>query len=145
MPNRRTKVIIDINLWISYLINNNYRWLDNLIKCKKIELIFSDELLSEFIDVVKRPKLSKYFSYDDINRLLLIIKNYASFQKVCSNIEICRDRKDNFLLSLAADSNANYLLTGDLDLLEIKQIHKTRIITINQFKEIFKENLSINP
>ena len=111
MPNRRTKVIIDTNLWISYLINNNYRWLDNLIKCKKIELIFSDELLNEFIDVVKRPKLSKYFSYDNIKRLLLIIKNYASFQKVCSNIDICRDRKDNFLLSLAADSNSNYLLT----------------------------------
>lgn len=40
----------------------------------------------------------------------------------------CRDEKDNFLLALAIDSKADFLLTGDKDLLEIKKIGKTRII-----------------
>ena len=53
------KIILDTNLWISFLISK-------LIEDKRIILIFSDELLEEFIDVVSRPKLKKYFSKKDI-------------------------------------------------------------------------------
>jgi uncharacterized protein len=44
-----------------------------------------------------------------------------------------RKKKDNFLLSLAIDSNATYLLTGDKDLLVVNKIGKTKIITVSQF------------
>lgn len=43
----------------------------------------------------------------------------------------CRDSKDNFLLNLAIDSKADYLVTGDSDLLDIEVIESTEIITIN--------------
>jgi uncharacterized protein len=52
---------------------------------------------------------------------------------VKTEITVCRDAKDNFLLSLAVDSAADYLLTGDNDLLEIKEILNTEIITISSF------------
>jgi predicted nucleic acid-binding protein len=45
----------------------------------------------------------------------------------------CRDPKDNFLLELAIDGNAHFLLTGDNDLLDIKQIGKTSIIKVQDF------------
>ncbi|MFN8431438.1 MAG: putative toxin-antitoxin system toxin component, PIN family [Spirosomataceae bacterium] len=41
--------------------------------------------------------------------------------------------KDNFLLSLAVDSMADYLITGDKDLLELVNINKTKILTMSQF------------
>lgn len=44
---------------------------------------------------------------------------------------------DNFLLNLAFDSNADYLVTGDNDLLEIKSISKTRIISLRDLEELF--------
>ena len=50
-----------------------------------------------------------------------------------SNIEVCRDAKDNFLLNLAIDSKADYLITGDTDLLIIEKIKKTNIITFTEF------------
>ena len=50
---------------------------------------------------------------------------------VTTDIKKCRDPKDNFLLNLAIDSQADYLVTGDNDLLEIKSIGITKIITIN--------------
>jgi hypothetical protein len=54
MENKR--IILDTNLWISFLITNQFTELDELIETDKIILIFSDELLAEFIDVVSRPK-----------------------------------------------------------------------------------------
>ncbi len=52
-----------------------------------------------------------------------------------SNVEICRDKKDNFLLKLAKDGHADYLITGDNDLLVLNPFEQTKIITIRQFKE----------
>jgi putative PIN family toxin of toxin-antitoxin system len=62
----------------------------------------------------------KYFDVEDVENLLLKIKNRAAFVNVTSNADACRDAKDNFLLSLAIDSKATYLITGDKDLLVLK-------------------------
>ena len=55
--------------------------------------------------------------------------------KVSSGLDVCRDKKDNFLLNLACDSKADYLVTGDKDLLEIKSLNKTKILTLSELKE----------
>ncbi len=55
-----------------------------------------------------------------------------------SVVTICRDTKDNFLLALAKDSNADYLLTGDKDLLVIKKFGETKITTISAFIDLTK-------
>jgi len=135
MASKLLKVIIDTNLWISFLITKSHSQIDNLLINKKIRIVFSEELLTEFFDVIQRPKLNKYFSPNDIKELLDMFDFYGDLVKVKSRIEQCRDPKDNFLLSLAVDSKADYLLTGDNDLLEIGQIGKTRIQTITEFTE----------
>jgi putative PIN family toxin of toxin-antitoxin system len=68
--------------------------------------------------------------------LLELIEHYADFISINSNVKVCRDENDNFLLSLAKDSSANYLITGDNDLLVLNQFEKTRIITIAEYKLI---------
>ena len=98
-------------------------------------MIFSKELIDEFISVANRPKFRKYFSPTDIEDILETIGEYAEFVNVKSAATICRDPKDNFLLSLSIDSQADYLLTGDNDLLVLKKINKTKIITIAEFFE----------
>jgi len=135
MASKFLKVIIDTNLWISFLITKSHSQIDNLLINKKIRIIFSEELLTEFFDVIQRPKLNKYFSPNDNKELLDVFDFYGDLVKVKSRIEQCRDPKDNFLLSLAVDSKADYLLTGDNDLLEIGQIGKTKIQTITEFTE----------
>jgi uncharacterized protein len=57
---------------------------------------------------------------------------------VSSEINECRDFKDNFLLNLAIDSKADYLITGDSDLLVITKIRKTKITTWSDFIEELK-------
>jgi putative PIN family toxin of toxin-antitoxin system len=101
MPNKPLRVIIDTNLWITSLIKKDQERLTALIFSKKIILVFSDELLLEFLTVCQRPKFKKYFSYFDTVSLLNTIEEYAEFINVKTVTNICRDTKDNFLLSLA--------------------------------------------
>jgi len=49
--------------------------------------------------------------------------------KVTSNVDQCRDQKDNFLLNLAIDGRADFLITGDADLSVLGKINETRIIS----------------
>jgi len=88
--------------------------------------------------VVTGPKFQQYFSDQDIQKLLRAFDNHAIIIKTKSNIDICRDFKDNFLLNLAIDSKADFLVTGDNDLLDIAQIEKTKILTIRELKDKLK-------
>jgi len=135
MRNLKSRIILDTNLWISFLISKDFSKLDEIIFSKKSILIFSQELLEEFLEVAKRPKFRRYFAQTDIEELLETIDEYGEFIVVKSKIEICRDAKDNFLLSLAVDGKADFLLTGDQDLLMIEKIGKTNIKTISSFFE----------
>jgi putative PIN family toxin of toxin-antitoxin system len=133
MPARKNRIIIDTNLWISFLLSRNFPKLDQIILDKSTILLFSDELLEEFIDVAVRPKFRKFFSTEDLLILLNHIENNCEFVKIVSEISICRDSKDNFLLALAKDGHATYLITGDKDLTSIGKFEDTKIISIAEF------------
>ncbi|MCB9227331.1 MAG: putative toxin-antitoxin system toxin component, PIN family [Chitinophagales bacterium] len=130
---RKSKIILDTNLWISFLITKNLNSLDKLIINGNIQLVFSNELLEEFVDVVSRPKFKKYFTKKDIEKVLKLFEEYGILVKVKSDVKICRDEKDNFLLNLSIDSKADYLISGDKDLLILEKIEKTKIITFSDF------------
>jgi uncharacterized protein len=52
-----------------------------------------------------------------------------------SVVNVCRDANDNFLLALAKDADADFLLTGDSDLLVLEIFRGTKICTIRDFIE----------
>lgn len=131
------RIIIDTNLWISFLISNKLNELDLLIDSGAITLIFSNELIEEFLEVTNRPKFKKYFKNTDIDALLNQIQNHGELIKVKSNVNICRDEKDDFLLNLSIDSKADYLITGDNDLLILGKIKRTNIISWSDFLSKF--------
>jgi hypothetical protein len=130
MPVKKDRVIIDTNLWISFLLTKNYSKLDDLLSGNKIILLFDQHLISEFIEVAKRPKLKKYFTAADLQKILTFISFHAEFIEVINEVKICRDPKDDFLLALAKDGKASHLLTGDKDLLVIKKFGKTKITSM---------------
>jgi putative PIN family toxin of toxin-antitoxin system len=133
MQNKVSRIIIDTNLWISFLITKDFTKLDEIIFSGKGVLVFSKELLDEFLEVAKRPKFRRFFSLDDIEEMLETIDEYADFVNIQTKTEVCRDPKDNFLLSLSVDWKADFLLTGDKDLLDLTKFVETRIITISDF------------
>mgnify|MGYP002623482834 CR=1 FL=1 len=62
MVNEPERIILDTNLWISFLINKDFSKLDELLFSRKCILVFSEELLEEFVEVVQRLKIRAYFS-----------------------------------------------------------------------------------
>ena len=109
--------------------------MDQLFSIGKVTLLFSQHLLDEFIEVAARPNFKRHFFVTDLQSLLLKTGKHAEFVDVRTMVIICRDSKDDFLLSLAKDGKATHLLTGDKDLLEIKKFGKTSIITVAEYLE----------
>jgi len=136
MPKRIKRVIIDTNLWISFLITNNLNILSELFLFERFQIIFSDELFNELLDVARRPKFKKYFDEKSVQLLIENISEKLEFIEVASAITICRDLKDNFILALSIDGNADYIVTGDKDLLSLNGFKGKKIITINEFIKI---------
>lgn len=133
MRKKVDRVVIDTNLWIAFLITKDFRKLDQRIREGEIKLLFSLELMEEFLAVAERPKFKKYFSKEDLASLIELFDVYGEVVDVKSTASICRDNKDNFLLALAKDSKANYLLTGDKDLLDLKKYGRTSILKITDY------------
>lgn len=129
------RVILDTNIWISYLISKDLEWIDNFFKQDDFDLIFSDRLIEEFLNVAKRPKISKYIKSVKLTEIVEKFNDYGLLIETTSSIEKCRDPNDDFLLELAIDGKANYLITGDKDLLILEQIDNCQIITLLEWKE----------
>ena len=141
MPkNKPLNLIIDTNLWISFIISNKQNLLDPLLLSKEARLLFSKELIAEIQQTITKPKLKKYFETNALEEMLSTFEPFIDLIKVESIVTICRDAKDNFLLALAKDGKAEYLLTGDKDLLELKKFGKTKIETITAFIDETKKN-----
>jgi putative PIN family toxin of toxin-antitoxin system len=133
MQSQRDRVIIDSNIWISFLLTGDFLKFDKIIADNDLVIILSQELVDEFIEVTQRNKFKKYFNLNDVENLLLKIKTRAVIVQVNSKVTACRDPKDDFLLSLAVDGEATHLITGGKDLLVLKKYGKTKILTATEY------------
>jgi len=86
---------------------------------------------------LNRTKFSKLISKDIIDEFYLLSRNIFEFVEVNSEVNICRDPNDDFILELCKDCNADYLVTGDNDLLVLEKFENTKIITFNKFIEMY--------
>lgn len=127
------RVIIDTNLWISFIISKKLTVLDAFLFSNKITLLFSTELLDEINLTITKPKLKKFFKGKALDLMLSRLEPFIELIEISSSINICRDPNDNFLLELAKDGQADYLLTGDNDLLDLHKFELTKIMTIISF------------
>lgn len=137
---RSKKVVLDTNTWISFLISKKSNGLFELIRDKQIVLLFSEELIQEFIKVSQRDTFKNYFSANQVSILLKSIEQYSVLITVTSDLNICRDINDNFLINLSMDGKADFLISGDKDLLELEKIEGTKITTLKKLFEIFEKS-----
>ena len=70
--------------------------------------------------------------------MLLTFESMIELIQVKSKVQVCRDTKDDFLLSLSKDGKAHFLITGDKDLLSLNRFRKTDIVTFSQFIKVLE-------
>lgn len=128
MSNKKLKVIFDTNVWISFLIGKRLSKIKKHISNGGITIVITEQLLNEIILITGREKLKKYFPEESVNELIELLDTIAEKVDIKPTHFINRDPKDNFLLDLIDFSNADYLVTGDKDLLEHNPFKTAQIL-----------------
>jgi uncharacterized protein len=100
----------------------------------KGDIVYSSETLSELIEVFNRPKFDKYVSLKERQSFI------KDFQKAAIPIfaqplstPICRDPNDDKYLALALAAKAQFIVTGDLDLLVLNPFNNIDILKSSDF------------
>lgn len=130
------RVVIDTNIWISFLIGKSLTGLSDEIISGRITVLFSDELFAELIEVLQRPKFKKYFNATAIEKLIILLYDRVEWIEISQYFYDCRDKKDNFLLDLSVSGHADYLVTGDDDLLILNPFYGIEIVSYQTFQAL---------
>ena len=130
---KEPKVVIDSNVLVSILKGKpSLSLIYILFKEERFKLVISAEVLKELSAVLYRPHLK--IDSRDIKELFRLIKAKAiRIDLPPPFIDACRDPKDNFILELAIKARADFIVTGDKDLLVLKSFHSIPILTTHQF------------
>ena len=137
------RLVVDTNIIVSGLITSGTppaKILD-AVHNKKITLLISDEVLSEYLRVLEYPHIRKYKKITDetISHLTALFINETERVEILTHITKSPDPDDDKFLSLAVKGQADFIITGDkADLLSHKEISGIKIITAREAVEKFK-------
>jgi len=132
--------VFDTNVLISTLISRGKpRELWNEVLEGKIRLELSNELLKEFNEVIVRPEFKKYLRRSSLTRFRRILLEKANITRVKVRFaQITEDADDNIVFEAAYCSGAEYIVSGDNDLLRLKEFKGIKIVTVDEMLKIFK-------
>ncbi len=136
------KIIIDTNVLVSALIQRNYPnfILDNYVLENLVQVCISTDLFKEYLEVLNRPKFSKY--HDFVNKaeyVLAQIEARATKFYPTIRLEIIGDCADNRLLELAVESKADFIITGNTNDFIMADFKGTEIVTPKEYWDNYRE------
>jgi putative PIN family toxin of toxin-antitoxin system len=128
MPDEHIKIVLDANIWVSFAIGKRMIELERVLQDNNIRVFVCSQLFVEVDETLSKPKLRKYVSAE---RQKVLLNYMASCVTATAEAHATRSRdpKDNFLLDLAEAVAADFLVTGDGDLLVLKRHFDTAIIS----------------
>jgi putative PIN family toxin of toxin-antitoxin system len=132
------KIILDTNVIVSGLISNSIPTIlvYNFVLTKKVEICLSDEVFSEYLDVLNRGKFTKYDDFRSKAQIVLNrIKEVATYYITEHKIDVLKDLGDNKFLELASSSSADFLVTGNTLDFTLSEFECTKILTPRQYWE----------
>lgn len=126
------RIVLDTNVAVSAIINNGKpRKLLWLGISGKYQILMSKEILDEVSEVLQRPKFK--MTGDDIMRIILALVESSEEVQIRSHFQvITNDPDDNTIVSTAYDGNADYIVSGDKDLLDLENFRNIRIVTVDK-------------
>jgi len=131
------RVVIDTNVFVSSFFGGNPRKIIDLWKAEKITLCLSNVILDEYIDVLGRIGLKEENELEEL--LSLFSKGFnILFTARTPKIKIVKsDPDDDKFIECAVALKASTVITGDKEILAVKEYMGIRILTPQQFLEIF--------
>jgi putative PIN family toxin of toxin-antitoxin system len=133
----KPRVVIDTNVIVSALLlpRSVPRQVVDWAICYG-QILVSEPTLVELWDVLSRPKFEKYFSKGRRLDFFAALVREAEVIDVEHDIVECRDPKDNKFLEVAVSGAANYIVSGDADLLVLHPFRGIAIVSPQMFLTI---------
>ena len=134
------RVLLDTNIWISGLLwGGNPRRIIQLAISKQIVLYSSKLLIEELQTTLAYPKLQRRLEKLAITAEELLVE-VARITQLCQPVTISdlpqlRDSKDKIVLETAVSVPVEVIVSGDEDLLILREFQDIPILTTKQFLE----------
>ncbi len=132
------RIVADTNVLISALGWKGGNCYAILQKCfaKEISLVLSADIIMEFKRVALRPKFG--FASEEIDEFISAILEIAIIVQPEETVQvIIDDLTDNKFLETAAAGNAQYIVTGDMHLLQHKEWNGIKMMKPSDFLKLF--------
>lgn len=135
------RVLLDTDIFISYLLRRELATgpvavILAAIFGERFTILIADALLKEIETVcADGPQLNRRIQPEDTLELINLLKRIGDRVEMPDSAtpRIVRDPKDDYLIVLASLGNADVLVTGDRDLLELELPLPFRIMSLSTF------------
>jgi putative PIN family toxin of toxin-antitoxin system len=133
----KLRLVFDTNVLISGLLSDNSvpQKIFDYAQVNAI-LLISQETFQELAEVLTRSKFDRYISLEKRSKFLNLLSLNAEMIEITTKINLCRDPKDNKFLELAVHGKADYLISGDQDLLILNPFQEIIILSPQAFMSI---------
>lgn len=127
------KIVLDTNVLVSALFfKGKPQKLLDLFTKKKFQLVYSQEILEEYLEVFEEFKPWSPVSGVHHFLALLSLRGIPVNAYRIKEKNVCRDPHDLKFLEAALAGKARHVVSGDKDLLVIKEFRNVQISTVNQ-------------
>lgn len=137
------RLVIDSNVWIAALLSpaGTARQLVDTVLDHEIEILMSESTFAELVSRLDRPKFDRYRDPESWNSFLTALVELALWHEDAETATgASRDADDDKFLALAVTGQAEAIISGDRDLLELVSHEGIPILTPAQFLQRLRES-----
>jgi len=128
------RVVLDTNVFVSMTLGGHIGKINDAWKADQFTLVVSDAILSEYLDVLSRPKL--HLTAEVVSVVIARVERKAEFVSPTESVQAVEaDPSDNKFLEAALAGQAVCVVSGDSHLLQLKSFHGISIFTAREFIE----------
>lgn len=137
MGQKNLKIVLDANVFVSFFIHHG-AIIDAIFRgflARTFLVYVSEDILIEIQRVCLYPKIAKRLAASS-EEITWLLGQYAEWVEPKKRFSLSRDPTDAKYLEAASVCQADYLVSGDNDLLTLKKFGNTRIVSPKEFVEV---------
>lgn len=130
----KVRYVFDTNVIVSALLFENGKPAQALrYALTNGVLLLSLNVLEELNEVLGRERFNRYLTREEREEFLQALVERAVLIEIIEAVQECRDPKDDKFLELALNGQAQYIISGDQDLLVLNPFRNVIVITADEF------------
>lgn len=140
----RPRAVFDTNLLVSYLLVHRppiALLIDEQLAQERFTLVSAPVLLEELARVLRYPRLQRYYDTAQRDRFVALIAALSELVELPEEIPpISRDPDDDRVIACAVVGRVDGIVSGDRDLLDLREVGGIPILTAAQFLEWMEDD-----